>query len=73
MKRLYQIGLLILTGLSAQAQTYTINGTLTYESSPRGIKEYAKRIGALATLPDVKTVNEHGMDQGPLCSGECTH
>ena len=60
MKRLYQIGLLILTGLSAQAQTYTINGTLTYESSPRGIKEYAKSVGALATLPDVKTVNGAG-------------
>ena len=60
MKRLYQIGLLILTGLSAQAQTYTINGTLTYESSPRGVKEYAKSVGALATLPDVKTVNGAG-------------
>lgn len=60
MKRLYQIGLLILTGLSAQAQTYTINGTLTYESSPRGMKEYAKSVGALATLPDVKTVNGAG-------------
>lgn len=60
MKRLYQIGLLILTELSAQAQTYTINGTLTYESSPRGIKEYAKSVGALATLPDVKTVNGAG-------------
>lgn len=60
MKRLYRIGLLILTGLSAQAQTYTINGTLTYESSPRGIKEYAKSVGALATLPDVKTVNGAG-------------
>ena len=60
MKRLYQIGLLILTGLSAQAQTYTINGTLTYESSPRGIKEYAKSVGAFATLPDVKTVNGAG-------------
>ena len=60
MKRLYQIGLLILTGLSAQAQTYTINGTLTYESSPRGMKEYAKSVGALATLPDVKTVNDAG-------------
>lgn len=60
MKRLYQIGLLILTGLSAQAQTYTINGTLTYESSPRGIKEYAKSVGALATLPDIKTVNGAG-------------
>ena len=60
MKRLYQIGLLILTGLSAQAQTYTINGTLTYESSPRGRKEYAKSVGALATLPDVKTVNGAG-------------
>lgn len=60
MKRLYQISLLILTGLSAQAQTYTINGTLTYESSPRGIKEYAKSVGALATLPDVKTVNGAG-------------
>ena len=60
MKRLYQIGLLILTVLSAQAQTYTINGTLTYESSPRGMKEYAKSVGALATLPDVKTVNGAG-------------
>lgn len=60
MKRLYQIGLLILTGLSAQAQTYTINGALTYESSPRGMKEYAKSVGALATLPDVKTVNGAG-------------
>ncbi len=60
MKRLYQIGFLILTGLSAQAQTYTINGTLTYESSPRGVKEYAKSVGALATLPDVKTVNGAG-------------
>ena len=60
MKRLYQIGLLILTGLSAQAQTYTINGTLTYESSSRGVKEYAKSVGALATLPDVKTVNGAG-------------
>ncbi len=60
MKRLYLIGLLILTELSAQAQTYTINGTLTYESSPRGIKEYAKSVGALATLPDVKTVNGAG-------------
>ena len=60
MKRLYQIGLLILTGLSAQAQTYTINGTLTYESSPRGMKEYAKSVGALATLPDVKTMNDAG-------------
>ena len=60
MKRLYQIGLLILTGLSAQAQTYTINGTLTYESSPRGVKEYAKSVGVLATLPDVKTVNGAG-------------
>ena len=60
MKRLYQIGLLILTELSAQAQTYTINGTLTYESSPRGVKEYAKSVGALATLPDVKTVNGAG-------------
>ena len=60
MKRLYQIGLLILTGLSAQAQTYTINGTLTYESSPRGMKEYAKSVGALATLPDIKTVNGAG-------------
>ena len=60
MKRLYLISLIILTGLSAQAQTYTINGTLTYESSPRGIKEYAKSVGALATLPDVKTVNGAG-------------
>ena len=60
MKRLYQIGLLILTGLSAQAQTYTITGTLTYESSPRGVKEYAKSVGVLATLPDVKTVNGAG-------------
>lgn len=60
MKRLYLISLIILTGLSAQAQTYTINGTLTYESSPRGVKEYAKSVGALATLPDVKTVNGAG-------------
>ena len=60
MKRLYLISLIILTGLSAQAQTYTINGTLTYESSPRGMKEYAKSVGALATLPDVKTVNGAG-------------
>jgi hypothetical protein len=60
MKRLYQIGLLILTGLSAQAQTYTINGNLTYDSSSRGVKEYAKSVGALATLPDVKTVNGAG-------------
>ena len=60
MKRLYLISMLILTGLSVQAQTYTINGTLTYESSPRGIKEYAKSVGALATLPDVKTVNGAG-------------
>lgn len=60
MKRLYQIGLLILTGLSAQAQTYTINGTLTYESSSRGVKEYAKSIGVLTTLPDVKTVSGAG-------------
>lgn len=60
MKRLYLISLIILTGLSAQAQTYTINGTLTYESSPIGVKEYAKSVGALATLPDVKTVNGAG-------------
>ena len=60
MKRLYLIRMLILTGLSVQAQTYTINGTLTYESSPRGVKEYAKSVGALATLPDVKTVNGAG-------------
>ena len=60
MKRLYLISLIILTGLSAQAQTYTINGTLTYESSPRGVKEYAKSVGVLATLPDVKTVNGAG-------------
>lgn len=60
MKRLYQIGLLILTGLSVQAQTYTINGNLTYDSSSRGVKEYAKSVGALATLPDVKTVNGAG-------------
>ena len=46
--------------MSVQAQTYTINGTLTYESSPRGIKEYAKSVGALATLPDIKTVNGAG-------------
>ena len=53
MKRIFLISLLAMTGLTSQAQTSTISGTLQYQNN--GVIEYAKSAGLFVARPEVKT------------------
>lgn len=53
MKKVYLMSLLVMTGLTLQAQTNTISGTLQYQKD--GVVEYAKSVGEFFPRPDVKT------------------
>ena len=53
MKRTYIFSLLVLTGLTLQAQTNEVR--LTYQTKTNGVIEYAKNIGNFVPRPDVKT------------------
>ena len=53
MKKVYLMSLLVMTGLTLQAQTNTISGTLQYQKD--GVVEYAKSVGEFFPRPEVKT------------------
>ena len=53
MKKIFLMSLLVMTGLSLQAQTNTISGTLQYQKD--GVVEYAKSVGEFFSRPEVKT------------------
>ena len=53
MKKFFLMSLLVMTGLSLQAQTNTISGTLQYQKD--GVVEYAKSVGEFFPRPEVKT------------------
>ena len=55
MKRIFLMSLLVMTGLTSQAQPNVLKGTLTYQSETTGVKEYAKSIGIFVPRPEVKT------------------
>ena len=52
MKRIFLISLLAMTGLTSQAQTSAISGTLLYQNN--GVIEYAKSPGIFVSRPEVK-------------------
>lgn len=56
MKKVYLMSLLVMTGLTLQAQTNTISGTLQYQKD--GVVEYAKSVGEFFPRPEVKTDNK---------------
>ena len=60
MKRIYLISLLAMTGLTLQAQTNVLKGTLTYQSETTGVKEYAKSVGTFVSRPEVKIDKQTG-------------
>ena len=53
MKKFFLMSLLVMTGLTLQAQTNTISGTLQYQKD--GVVEYAKSVGEFFSRPEVKT------------------
>lgn len=57
MKRMLFMSLLVMAGISLQAQTHNIS--ITYQTQPNanGVIEYAKNIGNFVACPDVKTDN----------------
>lgn len=56
MKRVLLISLLVIKGITLQAQTNNI--TITYQTQTNGVIEYAKNIGIYMPCPDVKTDNK---------------
>ena len=44
-----------MTGITLQAQSTELKGTLTYQSPTTGVKEYAKSVGIFVSRPEVKT------------------
>ena len=55
MKRIFLLSLLAMTGITLQAQSTELKGTLTYQSPTTGVKEYAKSVGIFVSRPEVKT------------------
>ena len=55
MKKIFLLSLLAMTGLTLQAQTNVLRGTLTYQSETTETKEYAKSAGIFVSRPEVKT------------------
>ena len=56
MKRNIITCLLVLTGITLQAQTNRVS--LTYQTQTNEVIEYAKNVGIFVSLPDVKTDNK---------------
>ncbi len=56
MKRIFLMSLLAMTGLTSQAQTNVISGTLQYQKN--GVTEYAKSPGIFVARPEVKKSNK---------------
>ena len=57
MKRMFFMNLLMLAGISLQAQTHNVSMTYQTQPNANGVIEYAKNIGNFVACPDVKTDN----------------
>ena len=60
MRKNFLMSLLMLTGITSQAQPDVLKGTLTYQSESTGTKEYAKSVGIFMSRPEVKTDKNTG-------------